>query len=332
MVGKSVLFFGDINVDNVFLLPGIPEPGRDAYASHTEMHLGGAVCNSAVVMHRLGQPAAVIAAVGDDLWSDFVFKKLRQGGVNGQSIVIKTGQKTGLIFIAVIPNGERTMFSYRGANLSIQPGDLSPDLLEEVSLVQFSGYAFLESPQSDTAWHLLEMASASGIPISMDTGLDPVVLQPETIRKVLPHLSILITGDREAELLTGFSDFSDQLEGLMAYGLDQVAIKLGARGALLGWDQGSVQVNAYPVSVVDTTSAGDAFSAGLIYGYLHGFSPEAGLTLANTLGGLATTVYGAAWIGRPEVLAFLDERRQSPIGDQEKTSIDQIMHRLAEGV
>jgi ribokinase len=324
MQGDSVLFFGDINVDNIFTLPEIPEPGRDGYASHTKMSLGGAVCNSAVVMQRLGQPSALLGVVGEDLWADFVFSELKRAQINADTVFVKPGEKTGLIFIVVTPNGERTMFSYRGVNTHIQPEDLPEKLLDNVSLIQLSGYAFMESPQQETAWCLLEMASSHGIPICMDTGLDPVIHRAETLRDVLPYLTVLITGQQEAFLLTQLYDPQDQIDALLSAGLNQVGIKLGAEGAILGWQDGMLQQSAFQVQVRDTTSAGDAFSAGLIYAYLHDFSPRASLTLANALGGLATTVYGAAWIGREEVSSFLLRQQNAGLDLPDLPAIQEI--------
>jgi ribokinase len=307
MAGDAVLLAGDINVDNIFTVPELPVPGRDGLATHTEMHLGGAVCNSAVVLRKLGLEARLCGAVGEDQWADFVFDALDEVGVRRDFVVQKAEDSTGLIFIPVTPNGERTMFSYRGVNRCIAPEDVPPEALDGVGMLQVSGYVFLESPQRETAWHLIEAAEAREIPISLDSGLDPVLLEPEILRRTLPYLTLLITGTREAEVLTGETDLDRQTEALLALGIQQVALKLGSQGAHLAWQGGRLTGPAFPVTVKDTTSAGDAFSAGLIFGWLRDFPPEAALALANALGGLATTVYGAARIGRDEVQAFFGD-------------------------
>lgn len=331
MKKDSVLFFGDINVDNIYTIEEIPEPGRDGFASFAEMRLGGAVCNSAVILQRLGHPAALLGAVGNDMWSDYVYNELKKGQIDAEHVIEIAGEKTGLIFIAVTPNGERTMFCYRGANNAIKPEDLSDSLLDNVSLVQLSGYAFLESPQMDTAWELVSQATARGIPVSMDTGLDPVLHNPETIHKLLPYLKVLITGKEEAQLLSSMKDYHDQMNYFLSFGLTHVGIKLGGEGAILGSPDGVIQQKAFPVTVKDTTSAGDAFSAGLIFGFLHHFSPNACLTLANALGGLATTVYGAAWIGRDEVLPFLINYQNATREDKAFMAIPEIIEKVSKG-
>ena len=326
----SVLMFGDINVDNIFMLSEFPEPGRDGYANHVEMSLGGVGCNSAAVLAGLGQPTKLLGAVGDDIWSEFVYGEIQKAGIDTEYVITKPGFKTGLIFIAVTPNGERTMLSHRGVNLTFNPEDLPEKIMDNVSLLALSGYLFLNSEQFDTAWRLLELAEQHHIPVSIDTGLDPVLIVPDTIRDVLKHISILITGSEEAQALTGCKNSQDQVDALLTLGVEQVAVKLGRDGAWLGWKDGIIREPAFQVDVLDTTSAGDAFSAGLIFGYLNEISPGGSLLLANALGGLATTVYGAARISRQDVLSFLQKVHQENTDYAGKKALLEVIQRLTE--
>jgi ribokinase len=330
MPQPPVLLFGDINVDLIFRMAELPDPGHDRFAEHAETHLGGAVCNTAVLLQRIGQPARLLGAIGDDAWSDYVSAELSKVPLDTRFVITKPGEQTGMIFIAVTPNGERTMYSHRGANIAMQPEDFSAEVLQGVELLHLSGYDFITAQQHDCAWTLVEMAAARGIPISMDTGLDPVVLMPETIREVLPYVSIVITGAVEAHKLTGEEKPQEQLEQFLSFGVQTVAVKLGEKGAWLGTQEGILAGPAFTVKVVDTTSAGDAFSAGLLYGYMHGFSRMASLLLANALGGLATTVYGAARFGREAVLAFLDRNRVDQIQGYDAADFSEVFQCMGE--
>ena len=327
MAAGSVLMFGDINIDNIFMLSEFPAPGRDGYADHIEMKIGGTVCNSAVVMRGLGQPTSVLGSVGEDIWSKFIFEELYKADVDSSHVVTKPNIHTGLIFIAVTPNGQRTMLSHRGANIAIQPEDIDQDILDNVCWLELTGYVFIKDPQRETAWRLVEMAANRNIPISMDTGLDPVILAPDTIHEVLPYLSVLITGGAEAERLTHADEYHHQINALLALGPEQVAIKLGHEGAVLGWADGLLYNPAFPVKVLDTTGAGDAFTAGLLYGYLHKFSPNGSLLLANAMGGLASTVYGASRMQYGEVVSFLLQMRQlMDIGRDDQAFNEVLQH------
>jgi ribokinase len=109
-----------------------------------------------------------------------------------------------------------------------------------------------------------------------------------------------------------------------------VAIKLGREGAVFGWADGTLYSPAFPVKVLDTTGAGDAFSAGLLYGYLHNFSPNGSLLLANAIGGLATTVYGAARMQRGEVVSFLRQIRQIMDADNDDQAFTEVLQQLSQ--
>jgi len=324
----TVLLFGDLNVDNICTIPEIPPPGRDVYISRVETHLGGSACNSAVILQKMGLSTRMLGAIGQDHWGSYVLDELARAGSDTHSIATKTAEGTGLIFIGVTPNGERTMFSYRGANTIIAPADIQEDILDGVSLVHLSGYVFISPGQCQTAWRLVEIAEERGIPLSLDTGLDPVVRQPDELCAILDHLKICITGEEEGKILTGFDDLHDQAAALLNHGIELVAIKLGGRGVYLAWPQGELLLPAFKVEVKDTTGAGDAFSSGLLYSWLRGYSPCASGTLANALGGLATTYYGAAWVGRDEVLPFLKSVQHQQPDHPAHCEIQEVIHRL----
>jgi len=235
----------------------------------------------------------------------YAIDELNRLNIDLSCVFQKKDVGSGLIFIAVTNNGERTMFCYRGANTYIAPEDISPPILDDVVLVQISGYVFLESPQRETAWKLINIAHSHNIPISMDSGLDPVILQRDEIKQVLPYLSLFITGEEEAKRLTSGKSLREQIQELVSLGIEWVSIKLGGAGAILAWETGELNFPAFDVTVRDTTGAGDAFSAGLIYAFINKFSPCTSLVLANALGGLATTVFGGAKIGRSEINNFL---------------------------
>ena len=329
MTDRSVLFFGDINVDNILVVDELPEQGRDAYAQNLSMHLGGAVCNSAIILNGLKQSASLVGAIGTDLWAEFIFDTLKQSGINYENVVVKSQHPTGVIFIAVTPDGERTMFSFRGANTAIEPADIPENILDDIAMVQLSGYAILESPQRDSAWRMIHLAHDNGIPISLDTGLDPVIYGLAEVKKILPYLTLLITAEQEAALLTEETEELAQIESLLSFGIQQVGLKLGSQGALVANSTGLFKMPAFLVKVVDSTSAGDAFSAGLIYAYLNGFSSTASLVIANALGAMATTVYGAARLDRNDLKKFLDENLSTNFGLNIKNEIQEILTKLS---
>lgn len=310
MSEKQVLLFGDINVDNLMVMPKIPVPGRDGLATRLETHLGGAVVNTAGLLKSMGVDTHLIGAIGQDFWAEYVIRALDKEGI-AHDRVIKSGRdQTGLIFIAVTSNGERTMLSYRGVNNAFTPDDIRSDALEGMDFLQISGYVFLEEQTWQAAQKLINLAAKKKISVGLDTGLDPVILHRQRFLESLHQVDVLITGKQEAEHLTGLTDVEAQIRALAGLGPRKISLKYSDKGALLSTPTESVQLPAASVNVVDTTGAGDAFSAGIILGELAQLPLKQQLTLAIAMGSKSTESLGAARFNQAEFLQFLIDQSQ----------------------
>ncbi len=190
MSAGKILLLGDINIDTVWPVPEFPIPGRDGLVPEVYLAVGGAVVNSAYVLHNLGVNAVLLGCVGKDVWGEKIKQDLSQTTINTDFICEKNKYTTGLTFIIATPDGERTMFSSRGANVKLDPQAIEEKAFLDAKLLHISGYALLESPQRDAVWRAVELAKRFRIPVSLDTGLEPVVRQPDEIKRILPFLSV----------------------------------------------------------------------------------------------------------------------------------------------
>ena len=111
--------FGDINVDVLMSISSYPQPGEDATAAKVVFRPGGSAANTALALTKLGVKTNMIGRTGDDTWADIALEPLAKAGVDIHYVRRDPEKPTGLIFIPVTGSGERTMFSYRGANLMI---------------------------------------------------------------------------------------------------------------------------------------------------------------------------------------------------------------------
>ncbi|HNY83847.1 MAG TPA: carbohydrate kinase family protein [Anaerolineaceae bacterium] len=310
MSEKRVLLFGDINVDNLMIMPEIPVPGRDGLATRLETHIGGAVVNTAGLLKCMGVDAHLIGAIGQDFWAEYAIRTLNKEGIVHDYVIKSDRDQTGLIFVAVTSNGERTMLSYRGVNSAFGPDDFHSDALEGTDFLQISGYVFLEESTWKAAQKMIGLAAEKKIPIGLDTGLDPVILHSERFLEILHQVDVLITGKQEAEQLTGLTKTEAQIRALAEMGPRKVTLKYGDKGALLSTSTESVQLPAASVSVVDTTGAGDAYSAGIVLGELVQLPLKQQLTLAIAMGSKSTESLGAARFNKAEFLQFLINQSQ----------------------
>ncbi|MCK5313709.1 MAG: hypothetical protein KAJ53_01235, partial [Anaerolineales bacterium] len=140
----------------------------------------------------------------------------------------------------------------------------------------------------------------------------------QALMSILPDLSLLVLGMEEAGALLGVKTVEHAVEGFLAQGVRTVAIKLGREGCTLANAEGSQLLPGYPMKTVDTTGAGDSFCAGMLFGLLNGLSLQTCGSLANLLGGLATTVWGAGPVlpGGDEVLEYLRSQEQDDSWDE----------------
>lgn len=306
----EILMLGDINIDTVWPVDKLPGPGRDAYVDKVSASLGGAILNTAIVLDKLGHPAAMLSCMGDDIWSRQIREMLGQTDISLAYTCVKPEYASGLVFITVTPDGERTMISQRGANIQFGPRDLDETAFKEAAALHISGYSLLESPQKEASWRAVEMAKQYGVPISLDSGFEPVFIDPDSLLQLIPDLAICVTGPKEMEKLYGLSDPEEAADHLISMGVKLAAIKLGEKGCIVADQNEKCFCPAFKVDVLDTTGAGDSFSAGLLFGWTHGLSLQASVVLASALGALATTRNGAGLglPGRIEVLEFLTNR------------------------
>jgi ribokinase len=307
MAGKpAAAFLGDINVDVFLNVHTYPVPGGDAFASSVRLHTGGSVTNSAVLLSRLGIPTRLFSRTGADAWAASALADLTREGIDLQYVTTDPQHGTGLIFIPVTPDGERTMFSYRGANVQMEAEHLTEAMFAGVGLLHLSGYSILTSPQKECAYRALELVRSQQGLVTLDLGVEPAE-QGAALDPVLAGLDLLVLGSQEVEILTGTPDMERGLENLFSRGVRLVGLKLGKEGCLLASPQERARVQGLKVRVVDTTGAGDAFSAGLIYAMLSGLSLGAAAAAANAFGALAATVWGGgvSLPSRSEMLTFL---------------------------
>jgi ribokinase len=200
--------------------------------------------------------------VGDDPAGAGLLAELAGAGV-GLAVRTVAGAASGTIVSLVEPGGRRSMLADRGANLDLRPGDVPAPL--PGGHLHLSGYTLLDERPRAAGLAALAAAAAAGC----TTSLDPASTGPLTAYGVQRWLDdtagvgLLLPNADEARLLSGCADVTDAARAL-ATRHGAVAVTLGAEGAL--WAAGTTLVHrpASPARVVDTTGAGDAFTAGLL--------------------------------------------------------------------
>lgn len=331
-IEQRVVLLGDINIDVILHVDRYPEMGGDARSERMTIQVGGSAANTSVVLRRLSVPCALIAAVGQDHWARQALEALQSVDIDTGLVASTDADQTGLMFVPVAPGGERTLFGRRGANRKLRIAGAEQASIAEASLLHVSGYAFYEDPQLSSARNAMDHAVRSGTPICLDTAYGPAIEHPERLRTACHCAQILIVGEQEAMRITGTSSVDRATHGLHGLGPRWIALKRGSRGVLLLESGRTIELPADNVTVVDTTGAGDAFSAGMIYGWLQGWSIGDSGLLSVILGGMGTAVngLGLAFPHSAEILeALLKPARPSPFSERQRKRMAFIARELA---
>jgi sugar/nucleoside kinase (ribokinase family) len=223
-------------------------------------------------------------AIGEDARGDDFARGISDSGVHAALVRKKT--PTGTSVILVTPDGERTMNTYLGACREFGPEDLDLPRLADSRILYLTGYLWDTENQQRAAEKAASLARrpGSGTLVAFDLA-DPFAVRryADQFRAWIPGKVDIIFGNRdEISLLTGASCDEDCVSEASSLA-PLVVMKVGEKGCLVGSEGTYEQVGGFPVKLVDTTGAGDAFAAGFLYGTLAGADPLTCARLANKL-------------------------------------------------
>ncbi len=294
---KPVVVIGSINMDLVCRIGAIPKPGETILGGDLATIPGGKGANQAVAAAKLGADVHMIGRVGTDDFGTRLLTGLKQHRVNTRHVIVTEAKPSGCAMILVDQKGENSIIVAPGANALLTPADI--DAAEPVLRKAACVVLQLEIPLK-TVEYAIKLCKKLGV----YTILDPAPAPAKGLSKTLFNVDLLTPNQSEAETILGPLETgrmkrtkridAKQIGGeLIARGAKSVVLKLGARGSMLV-EKGDIHhALGFKVDVVDTTAAGDAFTAALAVARAEGLSIHDSLPFANATGALACTAFGA---------------------------------------
>jgi sugar/nucleoside kinase (ribokinase family) len=270
----DVVCMGEILVDVIPLEVGVY---RDGMA--LEVHFGGAPANVAIGIARLGHKSAFIGAVGEDPFGYMLKQFLEIEGVDTRWLVVKKA-RTSLAFVILREGGERDFFFYREpwtktADTMLSPSDLDIDSVTKAKILHISGVATVYPPLSEAVYIAMEKAFEKGLHVSIDPNYRQDIWGSsenalKTIDRYFKISTMITMGFDELENMFMSRDYRWVSEKLMEKykNLEIVAIRLGSQGAYVKTRKGETLQPAIKIKPIDTTGAGDAWTAAFIVFYL----------------------------------------------------------------
>lgn len=289
----SVLVLGSLNVDHILRVPGLPDPGQTVLSTGYSIVPGGKGRNQAAAVAALGGTVTMAGALGDDRPGDQLRQDLIERGVDVSLLQSIAGVPSGLAAITVDRAGENTIVVHAGANAKAAP--VPAEALEQGKYGVL--LCSLEIPLATVA-ATVETARARGVTTIVNAA--PMVgAGDDRLASILDHTDVVVVNRSEAaELAGGGAPEEDPVAAIAAWragGGPAVIVTLGAAGAALIDDAGSVTFSAVPVLASSTVGAGDTFAGALALGVATGkpvaeVVPEAMAAAAAFLAGDLTPI------------------------------------------
>ena len=291
LIPKRILTVSSANMDLVMSVSKIPQGGETQLESGTYQFVpGGKGANSAVAVRRLGGDSVFCCRLGKDANGSIMHNIYKKEGLDTRFIVVDPDAVTGLGAIMVEPNGQNRIILFPGANVRLTKEDIDASFIcrPDALLMQ------LEITQ-DAVMHAAWTANEKNIPIILDAG----PANRDFPLADLPPLEIFSPNETETEIFTGINPTNPDNCLRAAMALQKLVtakyyvIKLGGRGCYIYDGKYYHCLPAYGINAVDTTAAGDAFTAALTLEYLRSGDIVRAGRYANVVGALAVSKKGA---------------------------------------
>jgi ribokinase len=285
-----LVVIGSSNIDMVVKTDLIPKAGETRLGGEFVMVPGGKGANQAVCAAKLGADVKLVARVGDDVFGERSLENFRSVGIDTTFVTKDSQHPSGVALIAVDSRGENAIVVAPGANSALSPDDVdaAKDAISEADAVVLQ----LEIPQ-ETVDHAIRLARSLGRRII----LNPAPVRPIS-KEILSDVDVLTPNEHEAAaLLDGAvvtaSEAATAARELLRMGVGSVVITLGSQGSYAVGLDGAGFVPPVKVQAMDTTAAGDAFTASLACGLAEGRSIMEAAKFATRVAAISVTRMGA---------------------------------------
>lgn len=273
-----------------------------------EVSAGGVGRNVAENLARLGQPTILLSAVGGDAYGQFLLEATRQAGVDTSRVLLAPEMRS-CCFVALM--NHRGDLEAAVADMGALQKVTVDYLATHEDLVRGASFLVLDAdiPEESLLW-CLEAAGRYGVPVCVEP------ISGARARGLVPHLGriTMVTPNREeAEVLVGYplvtaDDIARAGQDLVARGVRWAILTLGSEGVCAASPEGVEFLPSISTVVIDTVGAGDALTAGTVWGLLRGLSFLEAVRRGIVV---ATLTLGSRLAVHPELCPQLVERQSA---------------------
>ena len=311
----GVIVVGSVHMDVVATADRLPGKGESVVGDRVALSPGGKAGNQAAQAALNDARTFLVGRIGRDVFGDQLRAAFARTGVDTTYLTVDAHEATGISPIFTGADGEYASIIVPGAGQRLQPEDIEAarDAVARSAVLLIQG----EIPIQLSA-HAARLAQSLGGRVIFNAS--PAPSNAGAIPDALwSAVDFLIVNGVEAERLSGMSIADVPAAGIASqelqqrFGIPTVIVTLGGRGVIALDERGARHLPAWPVPVVETIGAGDAFAGVLASESARGCPLDEALPLANAAGALAVTRPGAH-VALPtggQIRAFLMERQRA---------------------
>ena len=289
---NPIYIIGSINTDMVAMTKNLPAPGETVMGGEFMMTAGGKGANQAVSAARLGGEVTMVGRLGEDIFGDQSIERLKHENINCDFIGRDSIAASGVALISVDDKGENHIVVAPGANNQLDKKKVKTalDSMPDNAIILLQ----LEIPL-ETVAHIIETTRGSSRRVILDPAPAPSTALPDNF---LNGLYLITPNETEATKLSGIEVQDDRsaeaaARKLLATGVNNVAITMGAKGVVLVQQDGVKFIKSPKVTAIDSTAAGDCFNGALAVSIANDLSLEQSVERACRAASISVTRKGA---------------------------------------
>ena len=285
---------GDATVDQMYFIEALPEVGGEAIATRASLEPGGAGGTVAMALAQLNHEVKIATRVGQGAFAKYALKNLQTSGVDTSLIQTDKKLQTSSVTLLITPDARRTMISSPGASRNLNVDQLQAEDVEDCDALVISAYSLIDGLQREYATKALEIAKENHLTIFIDMGSGAVSALHENFIPLITNVDYLLMNEQELFALTNEETISDAVIWLASKGIKRVLVKVGAFGSIVITPEVTELVEALELDgIVDSTGAGDYYTATFAHGIMQGYDLKHSARLGNVAGALNATMIGA---------------------------------------
>lgn len=292
----DIVGIGVCTVDHLVTVPRMPHRNENMQALNYMRQPGGLASCSLVAAARLGAKTKIISRIGDDALGEYIRADLQREGVDVSLLLEEAGSESHVSLILVDEqSGDRSIITRPPTGAAISPAEIKREHLAGARVL------FVDNITPATL-QLAAWAREANIKVVLDPARPYAEIKP-----LLELVDVPIVPEQWAKAWLPDGPPAEVAQRLFEAGAEIAVVTLGERGAVVCWDQGLRQFPAYPVNVVDTTGAGDAYHGAFMYALLQGWDVPRMAQFASAVGSLNCRAMGgrSALPTRAEVDQFM---------------------------